>query len=203
MQELPQKDVIAICGYHGWHDWYLATNLESEEGLNDHLLSGLRPDGVPRGLQGTVKPFDYNDIEQLKEIVRDNEVAAVKMEVERNKAPKKDFLKEVRRICTENNIVLIFDECTSGFRETYGGLHLKYKIEPDMAMYGKALGNGYAITAVIGRREVMEAAQRTFISSTFWTERIGPTAGLKTLEIMERDRSWETITSIGEKVRKG
>ena len=197
------KDVIAICGYHGWHDWYLATNLESEEGLNDHLLSGLRPDGVPKGLQGTVKPFDYNDIEQLKVIVRDNEVAAVKMEVERNKEPKKEFLEEVRRICTENNIVLIFDECTSGFRETYGGLHLKYKIEPDMAMYGKALGNGYAITAVIGRREVMEAAQRTFISSTFWTEKIGPTAGLKTLEIMERDRSWETITSIGERVRKG
>ena len=99
--------------------------------------------------------------------------------------------------------MLIFDECTSGFRETNGGLHLKYGVQPDMAMFGKALGNGYAITAVIGREEVMEAAQNTFISSTFWTERIGPTAGLKTLEIMERDKSWETVTYVGEKVRKG
>ena len=197
------KDVVAICGYHGWHDWYLATNLESEEGLNNHLLSGLKPNGVPKGLEGTVKPFSYNNIEQLKVIVRDNEVAAVKMEVERNHKPQQGFLEEVRRICTANNIVLIFDECTSGFRETNGGLHLKYGIQPDMAMFGKALGNGYAITAVIGKREVMEAAQRTFISSTFWTERIGPTAGLKTLEVMNREKSWETVTSVGELVRKG
>ena len=86
--------LIAICGYHGWHDWYLATNLESEDGLNNHLLSGLRPDGVPKGLEGTVKPFRYNDIEELKVIVRDNEVAAIKMEVERNHEPQKGFLEE-------------------------------------------------------------------------------------------------------------
>jgi glutamate-1-semialdehyde 2,1-aminomutase len=99
--------------------------------------------------------------------------------------------------------VLIFDECTSGFRETFGGLHKKYGVEPDMALFGKALGNGYAITATIGRREIMEAAQGTFISSTFWTERIGPSAALKTLEVMERVKSWETITRTGLEIRHG
>ena len=113
-----------------------------------------------------------------------------------------DFLTKVRELASNRGIVLIFDECTSGFRETFGGLHLKYGVEPDMAMFGKALGNGYAITATIGRREVMEAAQSTFISSTFWTERIGPTAALKTLEVMERERSWEQVTSKGLELRR-
>jgi len=111
------------------------------------------------------------------------------------------FAKKDCRVIHIDEIVLIFDECTSGFRETFGGLHLKYGIEPDMAMFGKALGNGYAITATIGRRSVMEAAQSTFISSTFWTERIGPSAALKTLEVMERERSWEQVSSIGLQLR--
>jgi len=105
-------------------------------------------------------------------------------------------------LATDKGIVLIFDECTSGFRETFGGLHKKYGVNPDMAIFGKALGNGYAITAIIGRREIMEVAQSTFISSTFWTERIGSVAALKTLEIMERDKSWETITNTGNNISK-
>jgi glutamate-1-semialdehyde 2,1-aminomutase len=121
--------------------------------------------------------------------------------VMRNEGPRDNFLQKVRDLATRKGIVLIFDECTSGFRETYGGIHKKFGVEPDMAMFGKALGNGYAITAAIGRREIMEAAQSTFISSTFWTERIGPTAGLKTLEVMERVRSWETITRVGNDIR--
>ena len=122
------------------------------------------------------------------------------MEVQRNQAPDPGFLEGVRELCSRRGIVLIFDECTSGFRETFGGLHQKYGVEPDMAMFGKALGNGYAITATIGRRNVMEAAQNTFISSTFWTERIGPAAALRTLSVMERERSWEVITEIGNTV---
>ncbi len=196
------RDKVAICGYHGWHDWYLATNLRNSSGLETHLLPGLEPKGVPKGLAGSVKPFDFNCFDQLEDIVSQNELAAVKMEVQRSNPPEKGFLEKVRDLCTKKGIVLIFDECTSGFRETFGGLHLKYGINPDMAMFGKALGNGYAISAVIGRRSVMEAAQSTFISSTFWTERIGPTAALKTLEIMEKIRSWEIITSTGLKLRK-
>jgi glutamate-1-semialdehyde 2,1-aminomutase len=120
--------------------------------------------------------------------------------VSRNVGPESGFLEKVRRLATVNNIVLIFDECTSGFRQTFGGLHKLYGVEPDMALFGKALGNGYAVTAVIGRRQVMEAAQSTFISSTFWTERIGPAAALKTLEVMQRTRSWEQITATGDDI---
>ena len=196
------KDKIAICGYHGWHDWYLSTNLNDDKNLDGHLLPGLQPNGVPRGLTGTTLPFNYNDIGQLEQLIKDNkgEIAAIKMEVSRNEGPKDNYLQKVRDLATENNIILIFDECTSGFRETFGGLHKKYGVEPDLAIFAKALGNGYAISACIGRQEFMQAAQQTFISSTFWTERVGPTAALKTLEIMEREKSWQVITKTGNNI---
>jgi glutamate-1-semialdehyde 2,1-aminomutase len=191
------RDNVAFCGYHGWHDWYLAANLGDEQNLAGHLLPGLDPRGVPRNLRSTVFPFRYNDIGELERLVREHEIGVIQMEVSRNAPPDPGFLPTVRRVASDNGIVLLFDECTSGFRQTFGGLHKLYGVEPDMAVFGKALGNGYAITAVIGRGEVMQAAQTTFISSTFWTERIGPTAALKTLEVMERERSWEKITEIG------
>jgi len=197
------KDKVAICGYHGWHDWYLSANLGDDKSLDGHLLPGLEPQGVPRNLRGTVFPFTYNNYSQLEELVKTHDIGVIKMEVMRNQGPEDNFLQKVRKLATDRRIVLIFDECTSGFRETYGGLHLKYGVNPDMAMFGKALGNGYAITAVIGKREVMEAAQKSFISSTFWTERIGPTAALKTLEVMKREKSWEQITETGGMIRKG
>ncbi|HEY7985303.1 MAG TPA: aminotransferase class III-fold pyridoxal phosphate-dependent enzyme [Methylophilaceae bacterium] len=191
------KDNVAICGYHGWHDWYLSANLGDEKNLAGHLLPGLEPNGVPQNLRGTTFPFSYNNYAELLALVNEHDIGVIKMEVVRNLGPEDDFLQKVRQLATDRGIVLIFDECTSGFRETFGGIHKKYGVEPDMAMFGKALGNGYAITATIGKREVMEAAQSTFISSTFWTERIGPTAALKTLEVMEREKSWEQITKIG------
>ena len=196
------RDKVAICGYHGWHDWYLSANLGDDKSLDGHLLPGLEPNGVPRHLKGTVFPFNYNNYAELETLVNAQDIGVIKMEVVRNMGPEDNFLHKVRQLATARNIVLIFDECTSGFRETFGGLHKKYGVEPDMAMFGKALGNGYAITATIGRRSVMEAAQTTFISSTFWTERIGPTAALKTLEVMECTRSWETITQTGLNIRE-
>ena len=196
-----QKDNVAICGYHGWHDWYLSTNLSSKENLEEHLLPGLDTAGVPSSLKGTTFPFIYNDFEGLERLVKNEDIGTIKMEVQRNTKPKDNFLEKVRKLATDNNIVLIFDECTSGFRETFGGLHQKYKVEPDIAMFGKALGNGYAITATVGRKEVMEAAQKSFISSTFWTERIGPSAAIRTLEVMEREQSWEKISAIGESIK--
>ncbi|OAJ71371.1 glutamate-1-semialdehyde aminotransferase [Methylobacillus sp. MM3] len=197
------KDKVAICGYHGWHDWYLSANLGDEKNLAGHLLPGLEPKGVPESLRGTVFPFNYNNFAELEALVSEHDIGVIKMEVSRNKGPEDDFLHKVRKLATDRSIVLIFDECTSGFRQTFGGLHKMYGVEPDMAMFGKALGNGYAITATIGRREIMEAAQSTFISSTFWTERIGPTAALKTLEVMGRLQSWETITQTGYRIREG
>ena len=197
------REVVAFCGYHGWHDWYLAANITDNKGLDAHLLSGLEPNGVPQSLSGSVYPFEYNKIEQLEALIADHKLAAIKMEVVRNKEPENDFLQKVRKLANDNDIVLIFDECTSGFRETFGGIHKKYNVEPDMAVFGKALGNGYAITSVIGRRSVMDAANSSFISSTFWTERIGLAAALKTLDVMEELKSWQQVTSIGLKIRDG
>lgn len=197
------RDKVAICGYHGWHDWYLSANLGDDETLAGHLLPGLEPNGVPGDLRGTVFPFNYNNFAELELLVAKHDIGVIKMEVVRNKGPEDNFLHKVRKLATDKNIVLIFDECTSGFRQTFGGLHKMYDVEPDMAIFGKTLGNGYAVTAAIGRREIMEAAQSTFISSTFWTERIGSVAALKTLEVMEREKSWDYITDIGNKVRAG
>jgi glutamate-1-semialdehyde 2,1-aminomutase len=197
------KDKVAVCGYHGWHDWYLSANLGDDKSLDGHLLPGLEPNGVPRSLKGTVFPFTYNNYGELEALVNTHDIGVIKMEVVRNKGPEDNFLHKVRKLATDRGIVLIFDECTSGFRETFGGLHKKYGVEPDMAMFGKALGNGYGITATIGKRAVMEAAQATFISSTFWTERIGPTAALATLKVMERIRSWDTVTQTGLNIRQG
>ena len=191
------KDGVAICGYHGWHDWYLASNLKNKNNLNTHLLSGLDVNGVPKSLIDTVFQFKYNDIEGLKRIIQNNKIGVIKMEVFRNIEPENNFLHKVRELANKNNIVLIFDECTSGFRETYGGLYNKYNVIPDIVIFGKTLGNGYAITAVIGKYEVMNAAQSTFISSTFWTERIGPSAALETLKIMKKENSWQKITDLG------
>jgi glutamate-1-semialdehyde 2,1-aminomutase len=197
------RDQVAICGYHGWHDWYLSTNHNDGDGLSGHLLPGLEPAGVPKNLKNTVFPFHYNNFPELEKIVHENNIGVIKMEVVRNFGPEDNFLQKVRDLATQKNIVLVFDECTSGFRETFGGIYKKYGVEPDLAMFGKTIGNGYALTAVVGKQYVMEAAQKTFISSTFWTERIGPTAALKTLEVMERVKSWELITQKGMKMQEG
>jgi len=195
------KDKIAICGYHGWHDWYLSANLSDSQNLSSHLMRNLPIQGVQKNLKNSAFVFEYNNFDQLKKIVSQNNIGTVIMEVSRNDSPKKNFLENVRKLTKNKNIVLIFDECTSGFRETFGGLHLKYKINPDIATFGKALGNGYAVNAVIGTDSIMNYANFSFISSTFWTERIGSAAGLKTLEIMERIKSWDIISSLGKKVK--
>jgi glutamate-1-semialdehyde 2,1-aminomutase len=191
------RSKVAFCGYHGWHDWYLAANLGDDTKLAGHLLPGLQPNGVPQNLRDTVHAFNYNQFEELETLVREHDIGVIKMEVSRNQGPAPGFLEKVRELATRQNIVLIFDECTSGFRQSFGGLHKLYGVEPDLAIFGKTLGNGYAITAVIGRREVMEAAQTSFISSTFWTERLGPTAAIKALDVMEKLKAWEIISAAG------
>ena len=193
------NDKVAICGYHGWHDWYLSANLKKNK-LNNHIIPGLPIKGVPKSLKNTVFPFEYNNFSQLEKIVKQHKIGTIKMEVARSTQPKNDFLKKVRNLANKYKIILIFDECTSGFRQTYGGMHKLYNVTPDMAMFGKALGNGYAITSVIGKKEIMNCAQDSFISSTFWTERIGPAAALKTLEVMKEIRSWEILPKIGEEI---
>ena len=194
------KEKVAFCGYHGWHDWYLAANLKNKNNLNDHLISGLDPLGVPSNLKNTSFAFQYNNIKQLKKLIDKENIGIIKMEVSRSTQPNIKFLKEVRNLASKKKIILIFDECTSGFRQCFGGLHKEIDVIPDMAIFGKALGNGYAITAVIGKDSIMDSAKKSFMSSTFWTDRIGPVAALKTLEIMEKEKSWKKITYLGKKI---
>ena len=192
-----ENNNIAICGYHGWHDWYLACNLNNKKNLNSHLMTDLPISGVNEKLKSTTFSFENNNFKDFNNVISKNKIGVVMMEVTRNGDVNKKFLKHIREQTKKKNIILIFDECTSGFRETFGGLHLKYKIYPDIAMFGKALGNGFPICAVIGKRSVMENCKKTFASSTFWTDRVGPSAAIKTLEEMEKIKSWELVTEKG------
>ena len=192
------KDKVAICGYHGWHDWYLAENLKSNKGLGKHI----KIDGVPKDLKNSIFSFNYNNFKQVQNIVNKNKIGVICMEVTRNENPKNNFLKKIRTLANKKGIVLIFDECTSGFRKNYGGIHKIFKVNPDIALFGKALGNGYAITAIIGKKKVMKFAQSSFISSTFWTERIGYASALATLNEMKKRKSWNTINKNGNYIIK-
>jgi glutamate-1-semialdehyde 2,1-aminomutase len=199
------RDLVALCGYHGWSDWYLAANLHANGALDGHLLPGLSPAGVPRGLRGTALPFAYNELEQLERIVNahPDRLAAVIMEPTRNTPPASGFLEGVREVCNRCRAKLIFDEVTTGFRLRRGGAHLDYGVEPDAAVFAKALGNGHPIAAVIGKRDTMEAAQETFISSTYWTEGVGAVAALATLEVHQEIDVPGHARQIGELFRQG
>jgi len=199
------KDKLAFCGYHGWHDWYLAANLGTEDALGEHLLSGLDPLGVPKGLKGTALPFRYNRVEELEAILSENkmDVAAIVMEPIRNEQPKPGFFERVRALADEAGVVFIIDEISAGFRMNTGGAHLILNVTPDMAVFSKALGNGYPIAAIIGKANVMEAAQKSFISSTMWTERIGPTAALATIKKHARVDAAKHLMDIGKQVQEG
>jgi glutamate-1-semialdehyde 2,1-aminomutase len=200
-----RRDQVAVCGYHGWHDWYLAANLGDSSNLDGQLLPGLEPLGVPRELRDTAIPFHYNQLGELESIVQQypDQIGAIIMEPERGTSPAPGFLEGVRRIADKSGAVLIFDEITSGFRMNIGGIHMRYGVSPDIAVFGKAMGNGYPVSAIIGRRSIMEAAQNTFISSTFWTERIGFTAALATIRKMEKYDVPSKLIDYGAQINRG
>jgi len=199
------RDKIAFCGYHGWHDWYLAANLADDAALDGHLLSGLEPAGVPRGLLGTALPFRYNHLEELEEIVSENgnELAAIVMEPIRNVEPQPGFFESIRSIASRLGAVLIIDEVSAGWRLRSGGAHLLYGIVPDIAVFAKALSNGYPMAAIIGIADVMKAFQSTFISSPYWTERIGPAAALATIRKHRRLDVARHLIAIGTQIQSG
>jgi glutamate-1-semialdehyde 2,1-aminomutase len=200
-----RRDKLAFCGYHGWHDWYLAANLGTKNVLDEHLLSGLEPVGVPRCLEGTVFPFRYNHLEELQAIVveQKGDLAAIVMEPIRSTEPQPGFLEGVRALADEIGATFIIDEISAGFRMNSGGAHLLFDVTPDIAVFSKALGNGYPIAAVIGKGGIMEAAQDTFISSTMWTERIGPAAALATVKKHRSTNAANHLVDIGKKIQKG
>ncbi len=196
-----KKQNIAFCGYHGWHDWYLSSNLNNKNNLDQHLMSNLKFGGVSNSLKNSSFPFLYNDLIGLKKLIKKNNIGIIIMEVIRNNSPKNNFLKKVRKLCNEQKIILIFDECTSGFRECLGGKHMDYNVHPDLAMFGKAMGNGYAINAIIGKKKYMKNCEKTFISSTFWTERTGSVAALTTINYMKKYKTFKFIKKQGLKIK--
>ena len=196
-------DIVAFCGYHGWHDWYLAANLADNKNLDGQLLPGLEPKGVPRGLKGTALPFNYNNLDELERIVKKNDVGVIVMEPLRHHEPAPGFLSGVRKIADEIGAVLIFDEVTSGWRMNVGGVHALYKVIPDIAVYGKAMSNGYSMAAIVGKKEVMESAQESFISSTYWTEGIGLVASIATINKCIDKKVPDHLIAIGKQINRG
>jgi glutamate-1-semialdehyde 2,1-aminomutase len=179
----------------------LSANINSKKNLDQHLMSGLNYGGIPENLKNTSFPFPYNNFEYLVKLISKKKIGIIKMEVMRNIEPYDNFLQKVRDLCNKNKIILIFDECTSGYREIMGGIHLKFKVNPDMAIFGKALGSGYAINAIIGKREIMKKAENTFISSSFWGERIGYTAALASIKEFKRLNVFKKIENNGKMIK--
>lgn len=197
------RNLVAISGYHGWSDWYLAANLASDHFLDGVHLPGLKPAGVPSQLTGTAYTFIGNDKEAFDKLIAEHgdELACVIMEPMRNEPPEEGYLKHVKDELHRKGALLIFDEITIGWRYTFGGSHKVLGVNPDMAVFAKAMGNGHPIAAVIGTDEAMDGAQNSFISSTYWTEAVGPVAALATIDKVEKTRVWEHVAKIGERVQ--
>ncbi len=197
-----KKEKVVFCGYHGWSDWYLAGNLYEKNALGGHLLDGLNPLGLPKGLTGTAIPFHYNNLEEFDRALAQGDIAAVVMEPMRYQKPNPGFLEEIRKKTEAIGAVLIFDEVTSAWRQTVGGIHLKLKIEPDMCVFAKAISNGTPCAAIIGKEYIMQVAQDTFISSTYWTERLGFVAALATIDFLESHNVVEILHANGLHVQQ-
>ncbi len=193
------RNLVAISGYHGWSDWYLAANLSDDKALNGVHLPGLKPAGVPEQLTGTSYTFIGNDRESFDKLIAEHgdELACIIMEPLRNEIPEEGYLEYVRDAAHKVGALLIFDEITIGWRLNFGGSHLQLGVNPDMAVFAKALGNGHPIAAVIGTKEAMSGTQDSFISSTYWTEAVGPVAALATIDKMEKSNVSEYVAGIG------
>lgn len=199
------KSGIAFCGYHGWSDWYLAANLGDDAALDGHLLPGLQPLGVPRELAGTAVPFRYNDPASFQAALQklDGKLAAVVMEPMRSEFPRDGFLQTVIADCHAAGAVFVLDEVTSGWRFGFPGAAPMLGIEPDIAVYAKAMSNGYPAGAIVGKNEVMDASNNSFISSSYWTDGVGTAASLACIGKMRRERVQKHLWSLGERLQTG
>jgi glutamate-1-semialdehyde aminotransferase len=199
------KDKILFCGYHGWHDWYLSANLSTNKSLDGHLLPGLDPAGVPRGLKGSSIPFNYNNTEEFLKLADKykGQIGVIVLESIRNVKPDKKFIDAIAKIAKEEGIVFVVDEISAGWRLNAGGAHMILGIKPDIAVFSKAISNGFPMGVIIGKRNVMQAAQKSFISSTTWTEKIGPATAIATIKYFIDNKVHEHLIKVGERVQNG
>ena len=198
-----KKTKIIFSGYHGWHDWYLSANLQNVKNLNNHLLKNLKPIGIPKIYKNSAIPLEFNNLEKLHKLSNIKNLAAIVVEPSRMEKLNKKFINLLNKTCKRKNIILIVDEITSGWRDCKGGIYKKIGLNPDLVIYGKALGNGFAISAVVGKKKVMDTAQDTFVSSTAWTERVGFAAGLGVIKYHEKINVFSHNKNIGKKIKKG
>lgn len=200
-----KKDVILFSGYHGWHDWYLSANLADNTALDGQLLPGLSPVGVARELKGTSKPFYYNNKEEFLDLVNKygDRIGGVVLEAARNMTPETDFFATLESETKRLGVPLIVDEVTSGFRMNCGGAHMYFGLHPDIAVFAKGMGNGYPVAAIIGKAKYMDAAQDSFISSTFWTERVGMAAAIVAIKKMRDLNVQDYLVKRGKEVQEG
>tara|TARA_B100000963_G_C22638361_1_gene678920 strand:+ start:6117 stop:7409 length:1293 start_codon:yes stop_codon:yes gene_type:complete len=194
-----KKYKVIFSGYHGWHDWYISANLSNIKNLNNHLLKNLKPLGIPKTLKNSTIPVDFNNEKKLIEIFKKNKDAGILVvEGARNQYLSSNFVKTINQLKRKKKIIVIVDEITSGWRETLGGVYKKAGLNPDIVIYGKALGNGYPISAVIGKKKFMEKGNKTFISSTAWTERVGFVAALSTIDFIKKNKVFKNIKKKGK-----
>lgn len=188
------KDIILMCdgGYHGMHDWSVGTS-------ENHR-------GVPEAVRALTKTYTYNDIEDLEQKLNENEgqVAAVIMEPIQANGPKEGFLDAAKEAAHKHGALLVFDEVVSGFRYALGGASEYYHVVPDLAAFGKGMGNGYAISAVAGRADVMKLIEEgIFISTTFGGDAVPIAAALETIKILEKPGTYEKIWQVGGMMKSG
>jgi len=183
---ITSRDYIAVCGYHGWHDWYIG--------------STARNLGVPKSTRAMTHAFIYNNIDSLKRIFKKykNKVAAVIMEPMNYVEPKDNFLRKVKEMTHKNGALLIFDEIITGFRYDLGGAQKLFGVMPDLATFGKSMANGMPISALVGRRKYMKKISDIFYSFTFGGEVLSIAAAIATIKEMEKKKVIDYIWRLGE-----
>lgn len=185
------RDRVAICGYHGWHDWYIGTTNRSL--------------GVPRAVRNLSITFPYNDPDGLEDILRSEPegVAAVILEPVGLIAPAPGFLEAVRTLCDQYGAILIFDEIITGFRIHMGGAQALYNVTPDLACFGKAMGNGMPISAIVGKRDIMRVMEDIFFSGTFGGETLSLAAAIATIDKLEKINGPRRMAELGDRLKTG
>lgn len=185
------RDYVAVCGYHGWQDWYIG--------------STTRNLGVPQSTQEMTLKFNYNDINSLEKLFSDypNKIAAVILEPMNVQEPQENFLMKVKKLTHANGAVLIFDETITGFRFAKGGAQEYFNVTPDLATFGKGLANGYPLSVVTGRADIMKLMEEVFFSFTFGGETLSLAASLATLTKLQAEPVIETLYKQGQKILDG
>ena len=197
------KDKIIISGYHGWHDWYQAANFGADPVTGEFPFAGIEPIGVPQGLAGTIFPFAEGDLDTLTTHLEENkgEVAAIMMEPMRSNLPSDGYLEKVQELAKAYGVILIFDEVSCGWRMSIGGVQKYLGITPDMSVFAKCMSNGYAMGCVVGSKDVMQDADKMFISSSYWSDNIGLAASIATINELKTRNSETKFYQIGENLR--